>query len=109
MASSNFVYVGIRGHVMALDRSTGTEIWRTKLKGLEFVDLVIDDDGLLASTRGEVFLLDSSTGQVLWNNPLRGMGWGLVSMATEGGGSGHARLAAERRRRVAAAAAGASA
>lgn len=105
MPASHLVFVGICGHVLALDRATGTEVWRRKLKGSEFVGVVLDNDDLLASARGEVFRLDPATGQVLWNNPLRGMGWGLVSIATPATSSGaQPALAAERRRRAAAAA-----
>jgi outer membrane protein assembly factor BamB len=34
MAQRNdHLFVGVGGHVVALDPSTGAEIWRTKLKG----------------------------------------------------------------------------
>jgi len=33
----DLIYIGVRGSVLALDRSTGVEIWRTELKGLDFV------------------------------------------------------------------------
>jgi len=32
MAASSFVFVGIRGRVIALDRATGAEIWAIPLK-----------------------------------------------------------------------------
>jgi len=49
------LFVGIKGSVVALDRATGNERWRTKLKGMSFVSLHRDDRYLYASTRGELF------------------------------------------------------
>jgi outer membrane protein assembly factor BamB len=75
-----YVYVGIKGHVLALDVSTGAERWRTKLKGSDFVHVTSDGYRLLAAVRGEVFCLDGATGAVLWHNNLSGMGYGLASV-----------------------------
>ncbi|HEX3356889.1 MAG TPA: PQQ-binding-like beta-propeller repeat protein, partial [Tepidisphaeraceae bacterium] len=75
------LYLGIKGTVIALDRRTGAEQWRTPLKGMEFVNLSLDDDSLFATARGEVFCLDPRTGRILWNNPLKGLGWGLITIA----------------------------
>ena len=74
------VYVGIKGHVLALDGATGTERWRTKLKGSDFVHVVSDGTRLFAAVRGELFCLDGATGAVLWHNRLAGMGHGLASV-----------------------------
>ncbi len=76
------MHIGIHGTVLALDRATGLEIWRTPLKGDDFVNLVLDDGVLYAATKGEMFALDAENGRVLWNNPLKGLGWGLVSIAS---------------------------
>jgi hypothetical protein len=76
----DFVYVGIKGHVVALDAATGTERWRTKLKGAEFVHVTTDGSRLFGAARGEVFCLDGATGAILWNNALAGMGLGLASL-----------------------------
>jgi outer membrane protein assembly factor BamB len=81
------VFVGVKGTVMALDRATGREVWRTPLTRGDFVNLVLDDGVLYATARGEIFCLDPLTGRVYWNNPLRGMGYGLVSIATPAGSS----------------------
>ena len=76
----DFVYVGIKGHVLALDCATGKELWRTKLKGAEFVHVASDGRRLFASARGEVYCLDGSTGAVLWQNRLAGMGLGIATV-----------------------------
>ncbi|MDQ2839739.1 MAG: PQQ-binding-like beta-propeller repeat protein [Acidobacteriota bacterium] len=76
------VFVGIHGSVVALGRTLGEEIWRTPLKGSDFVNLTLDGDRLLATTKGEVFCLDGLTGSVLWSNELPGMGRGVMSVVT---------------------------
>ena len=65
-----------------LDRNTGRELWRTPLKGWDFVNLTLDDTDLFATTKGEIFCLDPSTGKIRWNNPLKGLGLGLATIAT---------------------------
>ena len=84
MAQSSVVFIGIRGNVLALDRTTGQEVWRTKLKG-SFVNVVLEDGDLYAATAGELFCLDPASGQVRWHNQLTGMGRGLITIASPGG------------------------
>ena len=40
--TSSTLYIGIKGHVLALDRSTGSELWRTKLGSSDFTNVVVD-------------------------------------------------------------------
>ncbi len=75
------IYLGIKGTVLALDRRTGAEQWRTPLKGSDFVNVAVDGDTLYAAARGEIFCLDALTGRIRWHNPLKGMGWGLITIA----------------------------
>jgi outer membrane protein assembly factor BamB len=107
MAKQNVIFVGIKGTVVALDRATGEVLWMNELKGGDFVNLVVDDDYLYATTRGEIFCLDPATGALRWHNRLKGLGYGLVTMATTSGGQ-IASMAEKRRRDQAAAAAAAS-
>src|ERR1044071_3004074 len=107
MAKQNVIFVGIKGTVMALNRATGEALWMTELKGSDFVNLVIDDDNLYATTKGEIFCLDPANGELRWHNRLSGMGWGLVTIATANGGQ--AGSIAEKRRRDRGAAPGAAA
>jgi outer membrane protein assembly factor BamB len=97
--SKSLILAGIKGQVLALDRTTGTEVWRTRLKGASFVNLLADGDIVVAATSGEVFGLDGATGSILWHNPLRRLGLGLVSLLGSGGGGGNV-LAAEESRRI---------
>ena len=78
---ATLVIIGIGGSVVALDRGTGQEVWRTRLKG-DFVNVALVDDTLFATGGGELFCLDPATGQVRWNNPLKRLGRGLVTIAT---------------------------
>jgi outer membrane protein assembly factor BamB len=84
MAVSSFVFAGINGSVIAFDETTGDQVWVTSLKGSEFVNLVLSEYKLYATTKGEIFCLDPGTGKVLWQNPLRGMGRGIVCVAAPG-------------------------
>lgn len=109
-AKAEPLYVGIKGTVLALDRSTGTELWRTKLKGQSVVIVHRDADNLYAMTQGEMFCVDPSSGALRWHNPLKGFGYGLGSMATDAApdtqpSSAYTTVAEEMRRRQAAAAA----
>jgi outer membrane protein assembly factor BamB len=100
--------IGIAGTVLALDRTTGQEVWRTPLKGGDFVNLTVVGEQVLATTRGEIFCLDKN-GAILWHNPLKGLGHGLVTVAT-GVGLIQAAVCAEKLRQdaqIASAAAGA--
>jgi outer membrane protein assembly factor BamB len=89
---SETVFIGMRGHVLAVDRRTGFEIWRTHLKSASFVNVALDGPDLFATTLGEMFCLDPTTGSIRWNNPLRGMGYGLICIA---GASNQAPIAEE--------------
>lgn len=99
------IFVGIKGTVVALDRASGTELWRAKLSGSDFVNVVLDGADLLAATRGEIYCLDTTTGATRWHNQLGGLGYGFVAIA---GASQQVVAAAEKQKRDAAAAAAAA-
>lgn len=82
--TSDLLYIGIRGVVLALHRRTGQIVWETPLKGWDFVSLVLDKGDLLATAKGEISCLDPATGRIRWTNPLRGYGYGIISIATDG-------------------------
>ncbi|MFN0112409.1 MAG: PQQ-binding-like beta-propeller repeat protein [Blastocatellia bacterium] len=81
----NAIYLGIKGAVIAINRATGEELWRTTLKGSDFVNIVLDGNQIYATTRGEIFCLDTQTGEPRWHNELKGLGLGLISIATPSG------------------------
>jgi outer membrane protein assembly factor BamB len=84
MAQTNLIFIGVKGTVVALDRATGSEVWRSELKGKDFVNVVLQDGDLYATTKGELFRLDPATGKIRWQNPLKGLGWGLITIAASG-------------------------
>jgi len=97
---ADLVFVGIKGSVVALNRSSGEQVWVTPLKGSDFVNVVVQNGVILASCHGEVYCLDPLTGNGLWHNPLKGFGLGLATIATEGNvDSGNVLSMAEKRRR----------
>jgi outer membrane protein assembly factor BamB len=109
MKTSDLVFIGIKGSVIALHRATGQQAWATHLKGSDFVNVVLQDGAVLASCYGEIYCLDPLTGDARWHNPLKGFGTGLVSIATEQNpASPSAPVLAEKRRRDEAVAASAA-
>ncbi len=81
MAQSSLLFIGVQGTVLAIDRATGQEVWRSHLKGSDFVNVVLEDGDLYAATHGELYCLDVATGRTRWHNPLKGLGWGLITIA----------------------------
>jgi outer membrane protein assembly factor BamB len=79
MPASSLIFVGIQGCVVALDKSTGEEVWRTELAGSDFVNVAVEDAYIYAATRGEVFCLTPTSGEIRWHNTMKGLGRGLVS------------------------------
>jgi outer membrane protein assembly factor BamB len=97
----NLIFIGIYGYALALDRATGEEVWRTSLKGSDFVTVALSGRDLLAASRGRLYCLEAASGTVRWQNDLKGLGYGLVSIA----GADIAAVAEIERRREAASAA----
>ena len=109
MKTSDLVFIGIKGSVVALDCATGQQEWATHLKGSDFVNVVLLDGAVLAACYGEIFCLDPLTGNALWHNPLKGFGTGLATIATEHNpGTGNAPVLIEKQRQDAAASAAAA-
>jgi outer membrane protein assembly factor BamB len=100
MKTAQLVFIGIKGSVVALNRATGQQVWVTRLKGSDFVNVHLQDGAVLASCSGEIFCLDPLTGVGMWHNPLKGFGTGLATIATEQNPQGgNALVLAEKRRR----------
>jgi outer membrane protein assembly factor BamB len=98
--SSETIKIGIGGHVVSIDRATGVELWRTKLKGSDFVTVYDAGQYVYGGTSGVLFCLEASTGRILWKNELKGLGTGLITFVS---GDGAAGAAVEKQRRQAAA------
>lgn len=89
MEISNCLYLGVRGHVVALDKHDGKLIWKTRLNrvfrlvnvGSDFVNVLVDGDRVYAHSYGEMFCLDAHTGAALWSNSLKGFGHEVAMLA----------------------------
>jgi outer membrane protein assembly factor BamB len=84
----SLLFVGIKSYVIAMDRASGAEVWRTQLpakyrNSAMLVTVLFDGEGLYASIAGEVFALNPKTGELLWHEPFKGLGTGFVTMTSE--------------------------
>ncbi|MBA4149402.1 MAG: PQQ-binding-like beta-propeller repeat protein [Verrucomicrobia bacterium] len=89
MNTSEIIFVGVKGHVVAIEKVGGRILWQTKLKGGflssgGFVTVLVDGDKIYAHAGGELFCLEALTGRKLWNNALDGFGFDIASLAIEG-------------------------
>lgn len=76
---ADVLFIGIGGHVVAIDAAAGHELWRTRVKRGSYVTVHIAPDAIYAGAGGELFCLDPATGALRWNNRLPGLGLGLVT------------------------------
>ncbi|HEV7239012.1 MAG TPA: PQQ-binding-like beta-propeller repeat protein [Thermoanaerobaculia bacterium] len=83
--TSGPLYIGLGGHVLAIDRATGAEIWRCKLRSSSFVTIAVEPDAIYAGANGELFCIDPATGSIRWHNKLKGLGISVVAFS--GGGT----------------------
>jgi glucose dehydrogenase len=109
----DYLFAGTHGHVVALDKAAGTEVWRTSLPstGFSVVAIVIEDGRLFCASGGHTFALDPTSGEILWRNDMPSLGNGVVFLATARSNASEALLAvlAQASNDQAAAAGGASA
>jgi hypothetical protein len=98
MKLSDLAFIGIAGSVVALDKATGKQAWATRLRGYGFVNILVQEQQLLATVYGEAFCLEPLTGRIIWRNPLKGFGRGLAGIATAGCASNVAGLAEQQLR-----------
>lgn len=99
------LYIGLGGYLVAIDRATGAEIWRCRLRSSSFVTITVEPEAIYAGANGELFCVDPATGTIRWHNRLKGLGTSVVAF----GGSPQATVAAAVRAAQAAAAAAAGA
>ena len=82
MVGEDSLYVGIRGHVVRVRKRDGEELWRTKLKGGSYVNVVLEPDGLFAYTQGVLYALDALSGEIRWQNALPRLGYSHAIVAS---------------------------
>jgi outer membrane protein assembly factor BamB len=85
------LFIGSNGHVCAIDRATGQELWRTKLqqgmlKATHYADVsvIVREGTVYAGSQGHLFAINSENGQILWHNELPSLGYNDISLAFEG-------------------------
>ena len=83
MKTSNFIYLGIKAHVVCINILTGAEVWRTKIKRSQIISIVVEEDTIVAHAGGQLFGIDRTSGKIIWNNNLTGLGYGYCFLATE--------------------------
>lgn len=79
---NNQIYIGVHSFVVCIDRTSGKEIWRTKLKRSHVLSVVLSDEIVIAHSGGNLFGLRADTGEILWKNDLPGLGYGYCTIAT---------------------------
>lgn len=88
MKIADLIFTGFNGHVTALHRDTGAEVWSwSSPKGRQWVTLLLDRDLLVVSVNGYMYGLDAATGRQRWANSMPGRGWGVAALASLHGNS----------------------
>ena len=88
MGIENFVFTGMNGNVLAIDRRNGQIAWQwqSPRPRRAFVSIFLDGDRVLVGLNGYLYCLDAASGRALWENPLKGFGHGNFSFASVRGG-----------------------
>jgi outer membrane protein assembly factor BamB len=85
----DYLYVGIKRHVLALDASTGDLVWEAELGGMMSTTGIVTVHAaggrVYAAAAGEVHCLDAHTGALVWHNELKGYGINFAALTTDGG------------------------
>ena len=84
MNAEQYLFVGVKKRVLAIDQRTGSIAWQTELEGSamgdSFVNVFFDGGNIFAHSKGELFCLNPETGAIKWHNPLEGCGFGIATM-----------------------------
>jgi outer membrane protein assembly factor BamB len=84
MDPKNILVLGVKGSVVAVNKTTGVQLWTTHLKSSQFVSVAADHSHVYAHTHGELFCLQLQTGAHVWQNNLPGLGYGAASLVLPG-------------------------
>ncbi|MFK8010808.1 MAG: PQQ-binding-like beta-propeller repeat protein [Marinicellaceae bacterium] len=77
------LYLGIKGSVVCIEKSSGKELWSTKLKSMHITNIICLSGQIFAYTKGHLFCIDKDFGKIIWENSLPGYGYGPCIFATE--------------------------
>ncbi|RMA80970.1 PQQ-binding-like beta-propeller repeat protein [Umboniibacter marinipuniceus] len=79
----NKLFLGIKSHVVCLDKRDGKELWRTKLKTSTVTNVYYENDQVFAYAGGHLFCLSTLDGKIVWTNTLKGLGFSTCIIASE--------------------------
>jgi outer membrane protein assembly factor BamB len=84
MSNDDLLFIGTHGHICAVDKRSGDQIWTKSLPdtGYAIVTLLYEDDVLYAGSRGHLFAIDPADGTILWSNGLKGLGYDHICLLT---------------------------
>jgi outer membrane protein assembly factor BamB len=77
------LFLGISNHVVSLNKKTGEQLWKTKLKSSTITNVYYEDGNIFAYSGGHLFCLQASDGSIVWENPLKGFGYSTCIIASE--------------------------
>lgn len=78
------LYISVKNTVVAIDRTSGEEIWRRELESSSVwttgtvCTMRVTPEGIYVGAHGELFCLSPSTGEIRWRNSLPGLGAWLI-------------------------------
>ena len=80
MNDNKRIFIATSATIVAIDKSTGRELWKTELSGsilggMDLTSMAFDDINIYAHAKGELFCLSQSNGRILWRNGLTGLGY----------------------------------
>ena len=73
--------LGMKGHVICVNKNTGKERWRTKLRSADLTNIYCEADKVYAYANGHLYCLSVNNGKVEWQNDLKGLGYGACIIA----------------------------
>jgi outer membrane protein assembly factor BamB len=82
--ASGPLYIGLGRHVVAIDRATGAEIWRCRLRSTSYLTITVEPEAIYAGANGELYCIDPATGSIRWHNRLAGLGMSIVAFGSSG-------------------------
>ncbi|XQW85233.1 PQQ-binding-like beta-propeller repeat protein [Thalassotalea piscium] len=77
------LFLGISNHVVCINKKTGDELWKTKVKSSMITNIYYEEGFIFAYSGGHLFCLKAKDGAIIWENPLKGLGYGTCIIASE--------------------------
>ena len=79
----NKLFLGIKSHVVCINKKDGEQLWATKLKSSTITNVYYEDEKVFAYSGGHLFCLNSLDGLIVWENTLKGFGYSTCIIASE--------------------------